>query len=162
TLEIARAVPGDAVAEREVLRARRRANRIGLDETEPVERALQRGGYEQGACDSGTAKVSERHRVPRHMIDRGGSSMRVLSMLALSSVFALPQGAAVPRAAGCDPAGNVRFVCGLVGPEDLVIVPGSNWVIASGMAAPGAMTLVDIHTKTTTALYPSANLKQRL
>jgi hypothetical protein len=96
-----------------------------------------------------------------HMIDRGGSSMRVLTTLALSIAFAFPQGAALPRAAACDPAGNVRFICGFVGPEDLVPVPGSNWVIASGDAAPGAITLVNVRDKTTTALYPSANLKQR-
>jgi hypothetical protein len=88
--------------------------------------------------------------------------MRVLTMLALSIAYALPQGASAPRPAGCDPAGNVQFVCGLVGPEDLVVVPGSNWVIASGDAAPGAMTLVDVRAGTTTALYPSANIKQRL
>src|SRR6266446_1574556 len=88
--------------------------------------------------------------------------MRVLTVLALSVAFAFSQGAPVPRAAGCDPVGNVQFICGLVGPEDLVPVPGSNWVIASGDAAPGAITLVNVRDKTTTALYPSANLKQRL
>src|SRR3989442_11327174 len=96
------------------------------------------------------------------MIDRGGSSMRVLMVLTLLVAFAFPQGAAVPRAAGCDPVGNVQFICGLVGPEDLVPVPGSDWVIASGDAAPGAITLIDVKQKTTAPLYPSANLKQRL
>jgi hypothetical protein len=87
--------------------------------------------------------------------------MRVLTVLALSAAFALPQGAAVPRPVGCNPAGSVQFICGLVGPEDLVAVPGSNWVIASGDAAPGAITLVNVRDQTTTALYPSANIKQR-
>jgi sugar lactone lactonase YvrE len=76
--------------------------------------------------------------------------------------FALPQATAPPKPAGCDPLGNVQFVCGLVGPEDLVNVPGSDWVIASGDAAPGAITLVNIRQHTTTPLYPSPNLKQRL
>ena len=88
--------------------------------------------------------------------------MRLLKVLALSIAFAFPQGAAPPPAAGCNPAGNVQFICGLVGPEDLVPVPGSNWVIASGDAAPGAITLVNVRDKTTSALYPSANVKQRL
>src|SRR5436190_10387080 len=96
------------------------------------------------------------------MTDTGRMSMRVLAGLALSVAFAFAQGAAAPRAAGCDPAGNVQFICGLAGPEDLVQVPGSDWVIASGDAAPGAITLVNIRDKTTTALYPSANLKHRL
>jgi hypothetical protein len=52
--------------------------------------------------------------------------------------------AAAPRAAGCDPVGNVRFVCDQVAPEDLAPVPGSQWMIASGMAANGAIRLIDL------------------
>ena len=26
-------------------------------------------------------------------------------------------------AAGCEPAGDIRFICDLIGPEDLAIVP---------------------------------------
>ncbi len=88
--------------------------------------------------------------------------MKALTLLGLAVAFAFPQGTPGARAAGCDPLGNVQFLCGLVGPEDLVVVPGSAWVIASGDAAPGAITLVNVRQKTTTALYPSAALKQRL
>jgi SMP-30/Gluconolactonase/LRE-like region len=87
--------------------------------------------------------------------------MRVLTLLGLLAV-AVPQTTAPARSAGCDPLGNVQFICGLVGPEDLVPVPGSDWVIASGDAAPGAITLIDVRRKTTTPLYPVANLPQRL
>jgi hypothetical protein len=83
-------------------------------------------------------------------------------LLGLSVAFVLPQGTSGQRAPGCDPVGNVQLICGLVGPEDLVVVPGSEWVIASGDAAPGAITLINVRQKTTTALYPSAALKQRL
>ena len=76
--------------------------------------------------------------------------------------FVVPPAAAQPRASGCDSLGNVQFICGLVGPEDLVAVPGSDWVIASGDAAPGAITLIDVRQKTATPLYPSAAVKQRL
>jgi hypothetical protein len=88
--------------------------------------------------------------------------MRLLTVLALSVAFAFPQSRSGLRAAGCEPVGSVQFVCGLVGPEDLAVVPGSDWVIASGDAAPGAITLINTRDKTTTALYPSARLKQRL
>ena len=87
--------------------------------------------------------------------------MRALALLGLLAV-AVPQTTAPAKSAGCDPLGNVRFICGLVGPEDLVPVPGSDWVIASGDAAPGAITLIDVRRKTTTPLYPAANLPQRL
>ena len=88
--------------------------------------------------------------------------MRILAFLGLSVAFALPQGTTAPKATACDPLGNVQFICGVIGPEDLVVVPGSDWVIASGDAAGGAIVLINIRDKTTTALYPAAAAKQRL
>jgi len=88
--------------------------------------------------------------------------MRLLTLLGLSVVLALPQGAVAPKAAGCEALGTVQFVCGVVSPEDLVVVPGSEWVIASGDAAGGAITLINVRDKTTTALFPTATPRQRL
>jgi len=88
--------------------------------------------------------------------------MRLLTLLGLSAVFALTQGTAGPKAAGCDALGNVQFICGVISPEDLVVVPGSEWVITSGDAAGGAITLINVRDKTTTALFPTAAPKQRL
>src|SRR4029079_13055586 len=87
-----------------------------------------------------------------------------MKMLTLIGLFALlaPQGAAPAQPAGCAPRGNVQFVCGLVGPEDLVEVPNSNWIIASGDAAPGAITLVDKRTHGGTPLYHTPAMKQPL
>lgn len=65
------------------------------------------------------------------------------------------------RGAGCDPAGNLRFVCGLAGPEDLAIVPGGRWVIASGMAQSGGIRLIDLKDKTTTVLFPGTAPKEQ-
>jgi hypothetical protein len=65
------------------------------------------------------------------------------------------------RPAGCDPIGNVQFLCDQVGPEDLAVVPGSEWVISSGMAANGAIRLVNLRDKNTTVLFPSATSKER-
>jgi hypothetical protein len=75
----------------------------------------------------------------------------------LSVTLAFLQGAAGAKPAGCDPAGNVQFICGVIGPEDLVSVPGGEWVIASGDAAGGAITLINVRDKTTTALFPTAS-----
>jgi hypothetical protein len=88
--------------------------------------------------------------------------MRVLALLTLSVVFASPQGAPAPRTGACDPLGNVQFICGVIGPEDLVVVPGSEWVIASGDAAGGAITLINVRDRTTTALFPTPTPRQRL
>ena len=63
-LEIAGAVAGHAMAQREVLRARRRPDRVGLHEAERVERALQRGRREEAARDRRAPQVVERHSDP--------------------------------------------------------------------------------------------------
>ena len=57
--EVAGAVVLDAMAQREVLGARGRADRVGLDEAERVDGALQRGGTEQAAADGESAQIVE-------------------------------------------------------------------------------------------------------
>ena len=86
--------------------------------------------------------------------------MKMLTLLAVLALAA-PQ-APLPKPAGCAPRDNIQFVCGLSGPEDLVEVPNSNWIIAGGDAAPGGISLVNVRDKSVTPLYPSPNMKQRL
>ena len=88
--------------------------------------------------------------------------MRVLTLLGVSVALGLSLGIAGPKAAGCDPVGKIQFICGQVGPEDLAVVPGSEWVIASGDAANGAIRLVRISDKTTTVLFPTPAPRERL
>ena len=80
--------------------------------------------------------------------------MRLLALFGLLAAYALPQGTGGPRAPACDPVGNVQFICGVIAPEDLVVVPGSDWVIASGDAAGGAIKAINVHDRTATALFP--------
>lgn len=56
-------------------------------------------------------------------------------------------------AAPCTPAGDLRFVCGLQSPEDLVLVPGTRLLIASGMTGGSGLTLIDTQSKMTRALF---------
>jgi hypothetical protein len=70
--------------------------------------------------------------------------------------------AQAPAVSGCAPAGNVRFVCGQNAPEDLVVVPGSEWVLASGFAGNGGIHLINVRDKTTSVAYPTATSKERL
>jgi hypothetical protein len=88
--------------------------------------------------------------------------MRLLTLFGVSVAIALAQGTAAPGAAGCDALGNVQFICGVIGPEDLVVVPGGEWVVASGDAAGGHITAINVRDKTTTALFPGGPSKQRL
>jgi WD40 repeat protein len=81
--------------------------------------------------------------------------MRILTLFGVLIGCALLIEIVGLRAAGCDPVGNVRFVCNQAGPEDLALVPGGEWVLSSGMVANGAIRLIRVRDKTTTVLFPT-------
>ena len=63
----------------------------------------------------------------------------------------------VPAAtAGCEAAGGLQFICGPKNAEDLVSVPGTQWIIASGAAAGAGLTLVAAATGAWEPIYPGA------
>jgi hypothetical protein len=55
--------------------------------------------------------------------------------------------------ASCAPAGGLTFICGVANPEDLVVVPNTRWMLASGMAPGSGLHLVDTQAKTVKNLY---------
>jgi hypothetical protein len=59
----------------------------------------------------------------------------------------------VAQTAECAPSGGLTFICGVQNPEDLVLVPGTRWLIASGMAPGSGLHLVDTRAKTVRNLY---------
>ena len=79
----------------------------------------------------------------------------MLMSLGIVITLSLIGGIVEAKAAGCEAIGNVRFICDQLGPEDLAAVPESNWVLSSGMAANGAIRLIDLRDKSTTVLFPS-------
>jgi hypothetical protein len=52
---------------------------------------------------------------------------------AILLVALLAMSVPVAAQASCDPAGGLTFICGLTNAEDLVEVPGTPWIIASGL-----------------------------
>lgn len=93
--------------------------------------------------------------------------MRVLILLALVLLTVLPlvilaQGpppaAAVPP---CVQEGNTQYVCGQSAPEDLVVVPGGEWVVATVFARPGGIRVINVRDKVTTTVYPSPTAKDQ-
>ncbi|MGI9584515.1 MAG: hypothetical protein ACR2N7_02890 [Acidimicrobiia bacterium] len=58
--------------------------------------------------------------------------------------------------------GEIRFICNLISPEDLAVVPGSEWVIASGNRDGGRVHLVSVRDKTASVLFPGATSSERL
>ena len=89
--------------------------------------------------------------------------MRVLTLLGVSTALVLSTSILAQQAPpGCDPAGAIRFVCGQSGPEDLVDVPGTSWILASAYGAEGGIHLIDTKAASSTRLYPSATSRERL
>jgi hypothetical protein len=72
--------------------------------------------------------------------------------IAVSAIVLLPSAHAAQPAA-CVPSGGLTFICGVQNPEDLVPVPKSQWLIASGMAPGSGLHLVDTRAKTVRNLY---------
>jgi hypothetical protein len=59
--------------------------------------------------------------------------------------------------AGCDPQNGVEFVCGPQNAEDLVAVPETNWIIASGMAPGSGLYLIDSREASWSTLEPGVS-----
>src|SRR5579864_6981629 len=88
--------------------------------------------------------------------------MRVLTLLGLFIALVFPVGLAAQAPAGCAPAGNIQFVCGQTSPEDLALVPGSQWVFASVFGGNGGVRLISVADRTSAISYPTATSKDRL
>lgn len=64
----------------------------------------------------------------------------------------------------CVQRGQLRFVCGVEDAEDLAILPGAAWVVASGMGRDkphGALHVINIATKAWRRWYPDTPLVAR-
>src|SRR2546430_1820153 len=61
------------------------------------------------------------------------------------------------QTAACAPSGGLSFVCGVQNPEDLVLIPNTRWLIASGMAPGSGLHLVDTRAKTAQNLYAAGS-----
>jgi hypothetical protein len=62
---------------------------------------------------------------------------------------------------GCAPSGGLNFICGVQNPEDLVLVPNTRWMLASGMAPGSGLHLVDTRAKTIRNLYAAESPASR-
>ena len=88
--------------------------------------------------------------------------MTVFRKIAVPVALLVCLGAAAQSRAACDPVGDIEFICDVIGPEDLAIVPGGEWVIASGNQEGGRIQLVHIRDKTAMALFPASPRRTRL
>jgi hypothetical protein len=75
-------------------------------------------------------------------------ALLALACLALTAAPSLKA-----QSAPCSPSNGLNFICGLQKPEDLVLIPGTRWLIASGMEAGAGLHLLDTAAKRAQRLY---------
>src|SRR5262245_511282 len=80
---------------------------------------------------------------------------RTIVAAALCAGLAMGTAVAIGSAqqASCAPAGGLSFICGVQNPEDLVLVPNTRWMVASGMAPGSGLHIVDTQAKRVRNLY---------
>jgi SMP-30/Gluconolactonase/LRE-like region len=65
------------------------------------------------------------------------------------------------QSSSCAPSGGLSFICGVQNPEDVVLIPNTHWVLASGMAPGSGLHLVDTRAKTIRNLYAADAMSAR-
>ncbi len=83
------------------------------------------------------------------------SAVHPVTSVALTLVFLITNPVTALSQDECQASGELEFICGPKNAEDMVQLPGTRWVIASGMAADAKLYLIDSQAKTWTAIYPS-------
>jgi hypothetical protein len=58
--------------------------------------------------------------------------------------------------------GGVQFICGQQAPEDLVVVPGGQWVVAGAYGGTGGINLIRVSDRTSMRAYPAAGVAETL
>jgi hypothetical protein len=94
---------------------------------------------------------------------------RIIARMKKAIVGALLAGVVVSRLAiaptaqttSCAPSGGLTFICGVQNPEDLVQVPDTRWLLASGMAPGSGLHIVDTRAKKVTNLYAAGTSNVR-
>jgi sugar lactone lactonase YvrE len=88
--------------------------------------------------------------------------MRHQILIALVAAIVASHELSAQAPVNCQPAGDVQFVCGQNGPEDLVVLPGAQWVIASSFGGNGGIYVIRASDRTSTLVYPSTTARDRL
>lgn len=87
--------------------------------------------------------------------------LRAFEVASLAVVLVLGFSTSQAAADGCEDAGEYSYICGPVSAEDLVLIPGTKWVIASGFGGGASLYLVDSEQKTWSSLYPADEPRAR-
>src|SRR5687767_10059463 len=108
---------------------------------------------EGGAClaEARSAKAGGCHPMKRMFV-----ALAIVSATVLYSHLLHAQ-----APAACAPSAGLTFICGLQNPEDVVLVPGTRWLLTSGMAPGAGLTVVDTQAKAVRKLYAPGTANAR-
>ncbi len=81
------------------------------------------------------------------------TSIAAFLTLALSSLHAADD--------GCADSGEYSFICGPVSAEDLVLIPNTKWIVASGFGGAASLYLIDSKRKSWSSIFPADELRSR-
>ena len=87
-------------------------------------------------------------------MNKDNSGFSTTGTLLLTLLLLLSTGISKAGDDECETAGEFGFVCGPMGAEDLVLVPGTKWIIASGFTPGSPISLIDSQHKSWAELYP--------
>ena len=89
--------------------------------------------------------------------------MRTLALAALTLGFMAVSGLAAqqpPAPVPCTDNGDTQFICGQAAPEDLVVLPGGQWVIAGSYAGAGGINVIRVSDRMSIRAYPAPTARE--
>jgi sugar lactone lactonase YvrE len=88
--------------------------------------------------------------------------MKITALIGLIVVFVSLAVAQQPPQPPPPCTAGAQFVCGQEAPEDLAVIPGGAWVLASDFGGNGGIRLINTRDLTTTMAYPIPQTSDRL
>jgi hypothetical protein len=92
--------------------------------------------------------------------------MKKLTLIALLvgtvAVVRAQQPPTPPTPPPCTDHGDVQFICGQQAPEDLVVLPGGQWVVAGAYSGAGGINLIRVSDRTSIRAYPTPTAREVL
>jgi hypothetical protein len=82
-----------------------------------------------------------------------GLILAALGILVVEGISAQPP--APPAPPPCTNNGDTQFICGQQAPEDLVVLPGNQWVVAGSYSGTGGINLIRVSDRMSIKAYPA-------
>jgi hypothetical protein len=89
--------------------------------------------------------------------------MKKLTLIALMvGTVAVVHAQQPPTPSSCTNNGDIQFICGQQAPEDLVVLPGGQWVVAGSYAGAGGINLIRVSDHMSIRAYPAPGAREVL